>query len=533
MKLTYLPDIEQIKIIPDNNYELRGIKNWLNRYVENYMFDPAYKMKLWNGKRSFYNKEEDLIPLGLWKEAYKCCEEFGYTFEFTNKDEFPLNRNIKKKEFIEFINNFFKDYDYLPREYQLDAAYNILKNRYCNIAVATSGGKTLIYALVLFYLLKNNPRKKFLLVVPSKTLVTQFYNDIIAFNYKNEIDINCQEIFGDEEKPRVQFPDKEPNFVIATFQSLTHENIAENGKKIKKFPKEWFKQFWSITTDEAHRGVSKSYSKKILKYTLNNAYYRWGMSGSYPAESTYEMLEIMSKTGPVVSVVKAKKLMVAGYITKVKIKGILMYHNDWEFAQQIEIISNRDKKAAYDLECAKIQESDERINLINKIVKQCDSNTLVLFHNTDYGKKLLEILQEKNPDKDFHYIDGKINNKKRSIIKKEMEKTDGNVQILIASFATLSTGVSINAITNIIFTQSFKKPHVIIQSIGRALRLHQNKKMAYIFDLVDIFNHDDFSTRIKSKFKNILYSHWDKRQKVYIDEEYPYSFIEFQLKPSI
>ena len=112
-----------------------------------------------------------------------------------------------------------------------------------------------------------------------------------------------------------------------------------------------------------------------------------------------------------------------------------------------------------------------------------------------------------------------------------MEKTEEKVQVLIASFKTLSTGVSINAINNVIFTQSFKKSHVIIQSIGRALRLHKDKKIAYIFDLVDIFNHDDFSTRTKSKFKNILYSHWDKRQKIYIDEEYPYSFIEFQLKP--
>ena len=53
---------------------------------------------------------------------------------------------------------------------------------------------------------------------------------------------------------------------------------------------------------------------------------------------------------------------------------------------------------------------------------------------------------------------------------------------------TLSTGVSINAIFNVIFADSFKSEQIIIQSIGRALRLHSDKKKAMIFDLVDVFN---------------------------------------------
>ena len=217
-----------------------------------------------------------------------------------------------------------------------------------------------------------------------------------------------------------------------------------------------------------------------------------------------------------------------------------MYHNDWEFAQRLEIVASRDKKSAYDLEVEKIQETPERLDIINKIVSQCKSNTLVLFHNTEYGQKILERLKLGNPDKDFYYIDGSVKNNgnsknienNRSFIKKEMEKTDGRVKVLVASFGTLSTGVSIKAINNILFCQSFKKAQIIIQSIGRALRLHPEKKMAYIFDLVDVFNHDDFSARTKSKFKNILYGHWGQRLKIYAEEEYPCDSIEIQLKPA-
>lgn len=532
MKLQYLPEYERIKIIPENNTESRGIKNWLDRHVDGYMFDPAFKNKLWNGKKSLYDKETDTIPMGLWKEAFRCCEEFGYTFEFINKHEFPLNRDVKKAEVASFIKTFFNGFivDGVPfeaRDYQVECVINILKNRYCNISVATSGGKTLIYSLVLFYLINKYPKKKFLLIVPSKTLVTQFYDDIIGFNWQKELYINIQEIFDETEKPRTTIPGKEPNIVIGTFQSLVD------------YDKKFFQQFWSVTADEGHKSKATSY-RKILKKTIGTAYYRWGMSGTFPKDDTYEMMEIMAKTGPVVDIIKAKKLQDAGYITKVKIKGLLMYHNDWEFAQRLEIVASRDKKSAYDLEVEKIQESQERLDIINKVVSQCKSNTLVLFHNTEYGQKILARLKEGNPDKDFYYIDGSVKNNgnsknienNRSFIKKEMEKTDGRVKVLVASFGTLSTGVSIKAINNVLFCQSFKKAQIIVQSIGRALRLHPDKKMAYIFDLVDIFNHDDFSARTKSKFKNILFNHWSQRLKIYAEEEYPCDSIEIQLKPA-
>jgi superfamily II DNA or RNA helicase len=237
-------------------------------------------------------------------------------------------------------------------------------------------------------------------------------------------------------------------------------------------------------------------------------------------------------------IVKAKYLMDQGYITKVKIKGVLLYHNDFEFADQLEVVAARDKKSCYDLECEKIQESDNRLMVINKIVKDAKQNTLVLFHNTEYGQKIFNLLKEENSDKEFYYIDGSVKNNgtkknvenNRTYIKQQMEKTD-KVRVLVASFGTLSTGVSINAIANVIFTQSFKKDQVIIQSIGRALRLHAEKAMAYIFDLVDIFNQDPDLTykKGKYKFRNILHGHWEKRLHIYAKEEYPVTQIEINL----
>ena len=70
-------------------------------------------------------------------------------------------------------------------------------------------------------------------------------------------------------------------------------------------------------------------------------------------------------------------------------------------------------------------------------------------------------------------------------------------KILVASFGTLSTGVSIKDLHNIVFMESFKSEQIIIQSIGRGLRLHKTKDSAVIFDIVDVFD-------AQFKSKNIL-----------------------------
>jgi hypothetical protein len=81
-----------------------------------------------------------------------------------------------------------------------------------------------------------------------------------------------------------------------------------------------------------------------------------------------------------------------------------------------------------------IQNSDKRLEFIKKLVAKCDTNTLLLFHTIEYGKKIYNKLKEELPDKDFFYIDGEINNKQREIIKKEMEKTKEKIEYTILNF---------------------------------------------------------------------------------------------------
>ena len=204
------------------------------------------------------------------------------------------------------------------------------------------------------------------------------------------------------------------------------------------------------------------------------------------------------------------------------IRVVLMNHNDLGFAERCrEIRKGGLGKEAFEIEKDYIHISEKRLEFIKKIVDKCDSNTLLLFHTIEYGQQIFNKLKTELTNKDFYYIDGEISGKKREEIKKEMEVTTNNVKVLIASYGTLSTGVSINAIFNVIFADSFKSEQIIIQSIGRALRLHDDKKKANIFDLVDIYD--------PSNLNNILYKHFQEREKFYKKRGYPYKIIKVNI----
>jgi superfamily II DNA or RNA helicase len=365
--------------------------------------------------------------------------------------------------------------------------------------------------------------------VPSITLVTQFYDNIVEYNFglnnllemrEKKIEkfedlnnghtpciVRVEEVMSD--RPRKFSGTENPNVYIGTYQSL------------EKWPKKFFEQFHTIATDEAHGAKAKTITS-ILESTFNKAYSRFGVSGTFPTDETCEILTIQSVLGPKITEVSADELKKKGIITPMEVKAVIMNHNDLEFAERLKMIRKAgDGKSAFDFEKAYAHQSEKRLEFIKKIVDKCTNNTLLLFHTIDNGQRIYQKLKDELPDKEFFYIDGEISGRKREVIKKEMEVTDGKVRVLVASFGTLSTGVSINAIFNVIFTDSFKSEQIIIQSIGRGLRLHTDKEKVNIFDLVDIFDPNDLN--------NILYKHYLERKGFYIKRKYPYKEIKINL----
>jgi superfamily II DNA or RNA helicase len=163
-----------------------------------------------------------------------------------------------------------------------------------------------------------------------------------------------------------------------------------------------------------------------------------------------------------------------------------------------------------------VQESEKRLNFIFKLVSKLNKNTLILFHDikNNYGKTIYNNIYRYCEGKVAYYIDGATDAETRENIKKQMEYD--NNKVLIASFGTFSTGISINNLHYIIFTESFYSDKLIKQSIGRGMRLHNNKEKVVVFDLID-----DFSIKVKNKVnKNFLLKHANERLKIYKNEGY-------------
>lgn len=519
MKFKLSKDSTTLILKESTKEEYNQLKLYLNRYVKNYRFMPRYKLGVWDGKMDFFNN--GMINFGLWYEVLKCCKEYGYQFNIENKEDFPKNSDIKRDTILDFCKDFYKDHKqkdseepFFPYDHQVDAMYKIMVWRYGLIEVATAGGKSLILGTLLFYYLKNiNPDAKFLLIVPNINLVTQFYNDIMEYNLgfnddnQTPLDIRIDEVMS--QHPRKYFGEKEPNIFIGTYQSL------------EKRDKKWLQQFDVVCTDEAHTAKAKTINT-ILEKTFGTAKIRFGMSGTYPPEGSAELFTIESLMGPRLLMIGAKTLIEKGLISNVKIKALVINYDDKNFADNVFTIKrNGGGGKAWRLEKEYAQKSLKRKQFIGKLISKFKNNSLVLFINVEFGKEMFNYFRDNIPGIDFYHIDGSTDVKKRDYIKEKMEETDGNVKVLVASFGTLSTGVNIKSITNVIFTDSYKSDQKIRQSIGRALRLHKEKDKAVIFDVVDRFH---------VSYKNILYNHYLFRKKeIYKKQEYPFDELNVAL----
>jgi superfamily II DNA or RNA helicase len=237
---------------------------------------------------------------------------------------------------------------------------------------------------------------------------------------------------------------------------------------------------------------------------------------------TAEGLTLCSSLGPIVFNITASQLQDEGFISNCKITQVrLNYTTDVQkenFKNAKKQLSKVGKGAdMYRIETKFINESQKRFNVITKLISKTDKNTMVLFKEIDYGKQLFKWLKE-NTNKMVYYIDGQINTDVREEIRKRMELK--NDVVLVASFGTSSTGISINNIFNIFFVSSYKSTSTILQSIGRGLR----KSDAIGKDFVNVYDiTDDLYTGCYEM------GHARERIKIYEGQNFPYEIKKLKI----
>ncbi len=163
----------------------------------------------------------------------------------------------------------------------------------------------------------------------------------------------------------------------------------------------------------------------------------------------------------------------------------------------------------------------ERIDfLCDTILPTCDKNTLVLAHHTEYIHYIPDIIKKKFPDKHIDTITGAVTPKKREEIKQMLK--DNNDCILIASYGTLSTGITLANLCYGVLFESFKSNVINMQSIGRGLGLSDMKEEFVLWDVIDCFN--------KQYLSNKIYLQGLAKCKMYNEEKYPYKIGYYDIK---
>lgn len=502
MVLTLTEDNQFLRIDEITELELEQLRIALTKRIDNWRFNPLVKKGVWDGYIS-YMKDDKWIPAGLWRYVISVCKDYKYDVDIQGIRRL-IDPDINIESFEQWSMNFFNGAEITPRDYQIETAFNVLKFRKCLAELATSAGKTLISFLTVAYMLEKKKAERILFIVPNVSLVVQAHEDFHEYNYMNKVDLRIQQIFAGQKIK------SNKNIVIGTYQSL-----------IKK-PKEYFEQFDAVIVDETHK--AKSASIKTILQKCTQAKYRFGLSGTLPKDGTLDKLTLMSQTGPVISEVKASFLQKQGHIAQCAVKVIEMnYATESQRRAFMELATNKyENKDVFQLEQNFIINNPGRLSFIASVISRIPRNSLVLFHRIEHGKRLYEKLRQDSA-KRVYYVDGGTDKDIREEYKKKMEQ--GEEVVIVASYGTFSTGISIKKIHNIFFTESFKSEVIIRQSIGRGLRQHESKDKVVIIDFVDDIRTDEWD--------NYLYKHGKARQSIYRQEKFEYNIKRIQFEGDI
>ena len=468
----------------------REISEFFTFYVPGYKFMPAFRNRMWDGKIRLFSQKTKEIYFGLYPYIKAFAEERGYNI-VAGKDV-EIDNKVDKETVTKFSNSLGQKFE--ARDYQIDAVYHSLKrNRALLVSPTASGKSFIIYSLIRYYthLIKEQQNNRILLIVPTTSLVEQMYTDFESYGWN--VKKYCHRLYSGYSNQT------DKKVLISTWQSLY------------KLPKEYFEQFGCVFGDEAHLFKSKSLTEIMTK--LSDCKYRIGLTGTLDGAHTHKLV-LEGLFGAVNKVTTTKKLMDKNQLSNLVVRCLILKHSE----ANAKMVS----KGKYQDEIDYLVGSTSRNNFIRNLALKLKGNTLILFQLVEkHGKNLHKIIEDKaEENRKVFYIYGGVDTEEREKARAIVEKEDN--AIIVASYGTFSTGINIKNLHNIIFASPSKSRIRNLQSIGRGLRLGDNKVNATLYDIADDLNY-------KSK-ENYTLKHFQERINIYTEEEFDYEIHNINLK---
>lgn len=435
-----------------------------------------YNKNFYVPKRLYLIGKNGSFDIGMYSEIESTIKRKYPNEKIELSDEFIKNTNPKlDKAVIERLN---KDFRY----YQKDSLIKSFDNGRGVLLLGTGAGKTLTCAGLIdnFYLYSKNLQKfKCLVIVPNVGLASQTYKDFISYG----VSFSCSLWTGQNDL------DPDANVIVANTK-IIQSRLDQN---------KWIFDVDLLIVDECHGlKATSDISKIVSKIKTPN---KFGLTGTLP-ENLFDKWNVIGKLGPVIIEKSSSELREEKFLTNANVK---IFNIDYE---SVPVITNPTGNITdkYYAELEFIYNNKYRNKIIKSISYNFKNNLLILVNHLDHGNILNELLSKMN-DKKVFYIKGEVEVDDREKVQSIME-SDNNV-ICIAMSSIFSTGINIKNIHGILFAAGGKSFVRTVQTIGRGLRLNENKINLMIIDIID----------------NLYYGkkHGIKRKEIYKNENIPYN----------
>ncbi|WP_113923494.1 DEAD/DEAH box helicase family protein [Cognataquiflexum aquatile] len=437
----------------------------------------------------------------------------------SKKERLNDNKQVKRtlEKLIEQIYRISREprfpYPSGPREYQIEAYNNWVKNDYQGIfAMATGTGKTITS---LNCLLEESKGKNYnaIILVPTITLVNQWEEEAKSFNFQEIIKVSSKENWEGRLATTLSTAKRIPKsfIVITTYASFVKDKFFKN---LANFSNDTI-----LIADEAHNIGSKSILARLSQIPFNK---RIGLSATpkriYDLEGSMSMERFFNDSEPYTYTFGMERAINEGILCKYYYHPHIVELTSEELFEYIEISKKLAKffnKGSDSLEKNDIVEKLllKRKRIIhkaeNKLFKtisilkgrfEKEGNLNYTFIYVPEGYTQEELEEEELEDESIKIINqytreiGKID---KSIFVNQFTSgmpdrdsilgqfKEGKIQV-IASMKCLDEGVDIPRAEHAIFCSSTGNPRQFIQRRGRILRRHPDKTVATIHDLVVI-----------------------------------------------
>ena len=472
------------------------LKEFFSFFVPGHKYMPAFKRRVWDGKIKLYNPSTKELPVGLYPYLLQFANKRSYNIEHEDTEYGPPYKEnpINLKWIIDFIKSLKLPHEI--RDYQFNGIVEAIKRKRAILISPTGSGKSLIIYCLLRWFIKNYDTKV-LIIVPTTSLVEQMFNDFKEYSENdNTFDVKkeCHVIYSGKPKDNI-----EQQTVISTWQSIHKLNIN------------WFDQFGMVFGDECHGFKAKSLTS--IMHKSREAEYRFGTTGTLDGTQTHELV-LQGLFGKIFKVTTTKELQDKDTLAGLDISVIMLNYP--------KKLKEDFGKRTYQDEIDFIVTYPNRNNFIKNLALGQKGNTLVLFQFVEkHGKVLYDMIKD-NADRarKIFYVSGEVHVDDRETIRHITEKQSN--AIIVASMGTFSTGINIRNLHNIIFASPSKSQIRVLQSIGRGLRVSDNKTDTKLFDIADDITYE--------KRINYSYLHSLERIKIYKREKFNYKMHRVDIK---